>query len=260
MSKVTCAFCKKERQKSNEHIWPQWLLDYMAFRKGTFVSKHLGSPPDGDVLSKREQSMNSLVYGRVCETCNNGWMSKLENETSPLIKDAVRNGDDAEEWRPADCKLVATWAFKTALVLNPASNYRQIVPEKHYADLYMQKEIPQYIVVEVNVLSPKADLHERQGQGFMFHGPPEWVERQKAKRYEGYNITLLMGRLAIRVTYWPGENANVDPDQKMTRLFPVKHNPLSFRNVEKLNGKKVPERVPLIVTEIEHPENPSRQN
>lgn len=74
-----CAFCNREPERwSEEHVIPQWLLDYMGItaQDQTFQGYAMSG---GEVTAQRIFATRRLVEGRVCAACNNGWMSELEN-------------------------------------------------------------------------------------------------------------------------------------------------------------------------------------
>src|SRR5439155_16752726 len=117
------------------------------------TDRHLSS--GGEVISQRTPSTGSMQFGRVCEACNCGWMSKLESKTSLLIKQLI-------QWNHArhcvlladDADILSLWAYKTALMLNVSANYRRIVPEAHYHHLYEHKKIPENVFVDIGVTGP----------------------------------------------------------------------------------------------------------
>lgn len=57
----------------------------------------------------------SLSLKRLCKTCNNGWMSRLENEAKPVVESIL---DDKIEAIDASAQFIlARWAVKTAMVI-----------------------------------------------------------------------------------------------------------------------------------------------
>ncbi len=88
----TCIYCGR-RGVSKEHVIPAWLGKYVSQNEPTnslgyklygFGSRvidedHLERPGDGHTVKVR----------RVCESCNNGWMSQLQERAKPLILDML---------------------------------------------------------------------------------------------------------------------------------------------------------------------------
>src|ERR1700722_17266728 len=80
-----CAFCHKPATKwSEEHAIPQWLLDYFGItaQDQTFQGY---AKSGGEVEKKRIHATHRLVEGRVCSSCNNGWMSDLETAAQETL-------------------------------------------------------------------------------------------------------------------------------------------------------------------------------
>jgi hypothetical protein len=180
-----CAFCERvltTKTRTREHVWPQWLQNRLGLEKGSFEGIHSGIPWGLVTVGTRTQSVGSLVLGRICTTCNNGWMSQLETEVAPLFE---RLWDNANKYAVLDqqaCRTIAHWTFKTSLVINLASNYRRIVPEMHFREFYKRRELPSNTVVDIALAPFKKDLRWMQGQSAIGE-LPESIEmtRQLAK-------------------------------------------------------------------------------
>lgn len=83
---------------------------------------------------------------RVCATCNNEWMSDLEKRAKPLIGwmilgKPIRLSVD-------DQLAVATWGFKTFLMLN-LLHRREGVPLSHYKWLYENGTPPDSVRISI---------------------------------------------------------------------------------------------------------------
>ena len=87
-----CIFCGTEGNLSKEHLWPDW-LSKLYLRKDseshTFGSKsYLNKKEVRDGTYSRPGHLFSLKNRVVCVTCNNGWMSRVEEETKPILLEA----------------------------------------------------------------------------------------------------------------------------------------------------------------------------
>jgi hypothetical protein len=91
-----CIFCGRAARRSNEHVVPLWLQDWLGIKQSEFVSRENIFETQGPVFpgeplpsmsSKihRSHAHKSLVYGSVCRSCNNGWMSRLEDAVRPTL-------------------------------------------------------------------------------------------------------------------------------------------------------------------------------
>lgn len=116
-----CVFCGRRGAMSKEHIWPRWV--------GRTISADLPSSRSVRTVEVRSEGDEAIIeptrWGPeqqgsvlatkvriVCQTCNNGWMSRLEANCRRLIRLLLDPG--LALINPADCASLATWAIKTA--------------------------------------------------------------------------------------------------------------------------------------------------
>lgn len=99
-----CIFCNNE-SGSEEHIWPAWIHRYKKFGP---LKMQEGTGPQV-IADDPEQTVNT-----VCHTCNNTWMSKLEQKNIPSLK-AMVDGKPMEI-DPGRQRLLREWAVKTAMI------------------------------------------------------------------------------------------------------------------------------------------------
>jgi hypothetical protein len=104
-----CAFCDSH-QVSREHVWPRWIAKLMHERYGE---------ADWNVLlGDKERSTKALdaMVKRVCEDCNNTWMSVIENETQPILAPMMMADARSTRLSPESQRILSTWAMKTMLM------------------------------------------------------------------------------------------------------------------------------------------------
>ena len=129
-----CLFCGEALTgvRSQEHVFPQWLLQELGIRDRQVSAVHLFQPPDAasplQLLSSRALALENMREGRLCAGCNNGWMSDLENTCRQTLLSLVQARQSPEQLSELECLLVARWAAKTAYVLNSSANYTIKVP------------------------------------------------------------------------------------------------------------------------------------
>ncbi len=58
----------------------------------------------------------------LCATCNNGWMSMLENEAKPILESIL--DEKLKDIDAASQSTLACWAVKTAMVLECIGDIR----------------------------------------------------------------------------------------------------------------------------------------
>jgi hypothetical protein len=104
----TCPFCDSQTDLTVEHVWPDWYSRELRTR---------GIPLTGDIIVNNRIE----VTVPVCENCNNRWMSVLENDCKPLLlsmEKAAKKGNPPTEFSAAEQTRLATWAVKTAYLID----------------------------------------------------------------------------------------------------------------------------------------------
>jgi hypothetical protein len=126
-----CVFCNQQPDKwSEEHAIPQWLLDYMGItaQDQTFQGYAMTG---GEATKQRIFATRRLVEGRVCATCNNGWMSELENTAKATLIALIEHKRAVWELTADESAWVAKWAVKSAFVLANVSLASAPAPAEH---------------------------------------------------------------------------------------------------------------------------------
>lgn len=72
----------------------------------------------------------------ICETCNNRWLSVLENDVQPVLRPMIRG--EERSLHPTGQRLLSTWAVKTALMLDLASG-TPLVPTGFFHDVRQRR-------------------------------------------------------------------------------------------------------------------------
>lgn len=99
-----CIFCDNQ-SGSKEHLWPDWMHRLITFAP---INRQEGS---GHVLVGQDPE---VTINTVCGTCNNGWMSQLEQKNVTRLKAMLLNTPITLD--RGGMKLLTEWAVKTAMV------------------------------------------------------------------------------------------------------------------------------------------------
>lgn len=103
-----CPFCSKKAD-SDEHVNAQWISDHFRARDG---GNGKFTMTFGDLYPQRTaKRLNQTV--RVCQVCNNGWMSTLEARFKPALI-AMSEGNPLHIGVKGQ-KTIAQWLIKSAL-------------------------------------------------------------------------------------------------------------------------------------------------
>ena len=113
------AFCGGFKM-SREHLFPNWLKKrFPRDDKTTHTTASFEWPENiitKEPMERRQHGrghVGSLKVKVVCETCNSGWMSALEEPTKPVLTPLI-TGERSD--LPTKVQLtLATWATKTSM-------------------------------------------------------------------------------------------------------------------------------------------------
>lgn len=125
---MPCFFCGRDDKLTREHVFPRWLRkplrDERRFEIGMWLRSSLPIEKGPTIQRRRTDA----ILRRVCESCNSGWMSDLENDVRPLLTPLIAG--ETIVVSGADRELLLRWALKTAAVLGPLQRaYDAVSPE-----------------------------------------------------------------------------------------------------------------------------------
>jgi hypothetical protein len=117
-----CIFCDNE-SGSEEHLWPDWMHKIVKFAPINIQEAN------GPIITGQdpEQTINT-----VCHTCNNGWMSRIEQKNVPRLKPMLLNGPITID--PGGMKILTEWAVNRAMVAE------SIKPRSDNVNFYTREE------------------------------------------------------------------------------------------------------------------------
>ncbi len=114
-----CLCCQKEssdgRRPSREHLLPTWLHELVEM-SGVQLERFSVHESGMETLIARH-GLNNYVSRKVCNECNNGWMSQLEDEVKPLLTCLVSADRTASSLSGQERNTIARWAYKTSFML-----------------------------------------------------------------------------------------------------------------------------------------------
>jgi hypothetical protein len=229
MSKIICIFCKQNRDRAKEHIWPKWLQKKMT---GSTNWQYEGIHRSSFYfpLSVRTHTGERLVLGNVCAICNNGWMANLENHFIPILEKIQSKSSGLISLSKSERNILSIWAFKTCLVINAGSNYRRIIPPEHYQHLYDYKAIAKDVKVDLAYLNDYEKLKWIQApMQFAITSNKEAEKNPQLLNNNNYNIAMQIGNFGMRVSWFKDckaegfEQLNLH-DEKVLRIWPYQKN------------------------------------
>lgn len=182
-----CLFCR-EYGSSREDVFALW------------ISRLIRDAGPFDLAVTHGRSKTGLrkigVYSRApCRTCNTGWMSRLEQAAAPFLRPAILG--QPTEWDADAQKVVATWAFKTALMLDRSNPVGFKVPAQHFAHLYDHAEPPGGSVqIAVGAYRPTPGERPLGATAGISAGP--------TSHRDSYRIAFSVGQLVFEINGYAG--------------------------------------------------------
>ena len=132
MELTRCIFCgaalthsslNQHDSRTKEHVYGDW------FKKCVANDKIKMFTSDGDTTMFHRQTRLKKLWNRsVCKKCNNGWMSRLEEEVDPIVGKLTK-GTDFNSLSLGEVETLARWTGKTSIVLGYLTPIPAIVPE-----------------------------------------------------------------------------------------------------------------------------------
>jgi hypothetical protein len=197
-----CLFCAAALtgDRAREHVFARWLTSHYSHPSKPFNIDWFADG-SGDLRDRRNLTMSRLVAGRVCRTCNNGWMSALESQVSKLLIDLASLTRSLSTLEVSERKLLARWTTKTAFAARSIDLAPKVVkPEQHRA--LVNGGMP-----SVWVLARQAEID----LGLNFFTTQRWLisypqeARDETAHLVGrsHKTVLTVGHLILAVCHWP---------------------------------------------------------
>jgi hypothetical protein len=187
MARHQCLFCESPAD-SREDIIPVWIQNKM---KGKRVVSLNGF--SGERLITKQGFKSTFRVTCVCSDCNEGWMSRLEATTKPLLSPLI---DDLSI--PLDARrqcVLATWAMKTAITGETLGNRRErrlFYTHEECSQFRQSTQFPGYTVIWVGRYTGKYDIG--------FFCIDAWDKKPEDPRViHAYVNTILTGKFLFHI-------------------------------------------------------------
>jgi hypothetical protein len=134
-----CRFCDRDGALTDEDLVPKWggrVLRAVANGRVDVVLSTRQLDRDGKTTLRhaheRRQTFSAVKLPGVCETCNNGWMSRIENDAKPFLEPMVRDIRTGIPRR--SLVVVARWlALKTLVADLVEHSHHTATPDDYHA-------------------------------------------------------------------------------------------------------------------------------
>lgn len=235
-----CVFCgSRAGRLTKEHVFPDWISDLFG-REPNGTAELIES--DGSVRPFPATVFQQQVRV-VCKPCNEGWMGSLEGAVKDFLGPMLHDGQPTTLSR-AQQQTLATWAVKTAIMMDQLHPNEAIIPSAQYTAFYeAQAPLPEHLVwlavreqIEDDTKRPLLGSVLKQSVG-EFLIDPESAKHAGQWQKEGrniYRITFTIGHVAFQVF---GHNLPIGirvgtPERDVARLINVSSEPVDWPPTE----------------------------
>lgn len=227
-SKRECIFCGN-KSLTNEHIYPKWLFQIVKLDTQTFKPTNfdivIASTASSDTLlvnnqysDGREIRYDDFKTKYVCGTCNNEWMSKLENLVKPIIEKIYQ--DNTYDLKTDEAYNLSLWAITKIIVIGYA------VEAPYTFDLFIREMLKENIIPEGFIVEfRKMDSHILTWHtGNISPVLATRIEREQIELAleNFFTAALQIGEIGLRITYLrtsiPVQRTQIN--EKLLLLYP----------------------------------------
>ena len=198
---MSCLFCGSFGPMSREHVLPKWFGPlFPDFREVDYV-RAFQRTGDERINHLRPGMAFDQTVRHFCLECNNGWMSRLEEQAKPALESLVL--DEERSISAVEQLTIATWMTKTILTLGPAmlEEGREFVTEETYR-WFGEHRMP--LPGSICWLG-RYTGGEEWPISFHFHGIQFYPEDQERPQVvgstNGFHAVLAIGNLALCLFY-----------------------------------------------------------
>lgn len=137
----SCVFCGG-RPVEREHLIPEWVGKCFPHR-GPYPHTKRAADEQGEQSKLYSAGVFRAKARIVCQPCNGGWMSDLENAVRPLLRWMMLTGQSCALGAD-DQRVLARWSLKTLMVLQCAqSGGKAALPQEQLRRLRAHSDPPE---------------------------------------------------------------------------------------------------------------------
>ena len=246
MKQRFCIFCQSDGL-SKEHFWPNWLKDYIDV---SHSDKHTSEVYSGNVKSKAELEKKSKRPGNlitkkfrvVCTSCNNGWMSSLEEKAKPFILSAIEN--KKYTLNEDEILLFSKWVAMKVMVAESNHDGTQVTPITDLKEFNTSNTIPSYYRIYIgrhDTGTKSAYYRHSCTLALTMDGP---VCNMTGLERNTQSVSFLIGPLFIFVYACREPDTYIWRDIKlnqMTCIFPTKRKSLQLSSIKNIKSARISE-------------------
>jgi len=161
----------------------------------------------------------------VCEPCNNGWMSDIESEAKPIMRNMILRAS----WvslLPLGIATIATFLFKAAVVADcnrPSGGNR-------FFSYEVRRRFRRSLAIPVGVQMWISVVRRKGKAGGRFSAAYVTIEVGKFRGFQFYVFTYIIGALVLQLTAprWVGAGKRPQFKPKLTQNSQMDNSSIAF--------------------------------
>ncbi|QPB82917.1 hypothetical protein CWC22_007915 [Pseudoalteromonas rubra] len=243
MSQRFCIFCGQSGL-TKEHFWPSWLGKQVGKNEAAkYIEGAVQATPKLDdaeeSINTRSGDVSTKKFRVVCATCNNGWMSALEEKVKPILQNACT---------PCDMKLdklqlqqFSKWITMKTMLAEYTKLGTNSIPKEDLQRFFEKQTIPEYFKIYV-AKHDTSKMFAYSRTSVRLGTVAKATSHMGKTENNTQSTSFLLGQLFIYVFSCTEPNVNILGNFKLNRLKRIKQahsNQLCFKSLNRLDQQSV---------------------
>lgn len=232
-----CVFCETNNANSREHFYSEWMHDLLPIGpQGTYTGEIIDEHPKTREVTRHDKRVKpGELYTKkmkvVCKTCNNEWMSGIEEAVKPLLASFIKG--DAITLDADQLKLVAQWATLKTMVCEHDNRGTEVTPQTDRTAFMADGVIPAYFnIYLLSHNSPSRIGYVRTSQ-IVSLTPDQPVPPLEDRRKNTQQISVILGSAMLHVNAARVDGFSIEDNLDMPavvsrRIWPPNIVPLTW--------------------------------
>jgi hypothetical protein len=207
----TCIFCDSSLSKSTrskEDVIPRWVRELVQLPSGVRVRverRYEGQP----LPNRLEDTLVLIARNRVCRTCNNTWMSRMQEAAKPSIG-AMIGGHPKIVLMPDAQAVISGWLTMLAMVLEAdTETVNPYYTDKERERLRTVPEVPGLTTVW---LARRSASDSRLGAFGSSYSIPFLAPENPPKIAPGFVMTICIGHAVFQMLVIRSDRRSLEYD------------------------------------------------
>jgi hypothetical protein len=191
-----CIYCGQTGKLTKEHIYGRWMRKFITqdiIRTNHYTSFREQNPDSGEPIGtlakgklNRSGGPHSGQLQIVCQKCNGGWMSKIQDEAKPYLEKLL-NGI-WPKFTGTEHITLARWVKMVTISIEYADQTTKTVRESERKKFMDDQDLSQNWYIFIGLCQPNGSVGEFWHRGAGLHFPPE--EIPSAANFQTTTINL----------------------------------------------------------------------